>query len=244
MGLGNKHAGSFFTSFLLIGSLYYGRYRMQECHVFYEKEPIFLEQHIFICPVSPVLCCHLWPKPNHLSEVSSNALCNCMGPWTHKPKDLLFICTRWNSCLLALKRTKMSLYLNIVLLKITIQLFTLTTPQLKKGTLSLGRSLSLGTFNTTSSHVATVKSSCRSTLFPQVCTNQPIDWLRQALIPQGFPASKSRCWLTQSGQSDVDRQWSPLTAPCLLGDQDMETTRTGNTVLWVGSLKTRPYMLK
>ena len=45
----------FFISFLLIGSLYYGRCRMQECHVFYEKEPIFLEQHIFICPVSPVL---------------------------------------------------------------------------------------------------------------------------------------------------------------------------------------------
>lgn len=141
-----------------------------------------------------------------------------MGPWTHKPKDLLFICTRWNSCLPALKRTKMNLYLNIVLLKITIQLFTSTTPQFIKGTLSLVRSLSLGTFNTTSSHVATVKSFCHSTLFSQVCTNHPIYWLRQALIPQGFHASKSRRWLTQSGRSDVDRQWSPLTVPCLLGD--------------------------
>lgn len=40
-----------------------------------------------------VLYRHLWPKPNHLSSIFQCSHCNCMGPWTHKPKDLLFICT-------------------------------------------------------------------------------------------------------------------------------------------------------
>lgn len=71
MGLGNKHADSlFFISFLLMGSLYYGRCRMQECHVLYEKEPIFLEQRIFICPIGPVLCRHLWPPNTSIFQYS------------------------------------------------------------------------------------------------------------------------------------------------------------------------------
>ena len=67
MGLGNNHADSlFFIFFVLIGSLYHGRYRMQDRHVFYEKETIFLEQHLFICPISLVLSRHLQP-PNTTS---------------------------------------------------------------------------------------------------------------------------------------------------------------------------------
>lgn len=110
-GLGNNHADSlFFISFLLIGSLYHGRCRRQEFHVFYEKETIFLEQRFSsVLVVQRVVVVH-----GHLTQrVSSNALHNCV-----EPQNVLFICF-----LLTLKITKISLYLTkIFLFKITIQL--------------------------------------------------------------------------------------------------------------------------
>lgn len=60
----------------------------------YEKETIFLEQHVFIYPTLSVLRCPLW-APNTTSTFQGSVeMDSCVGPWAHKLKDLLFIHTQ------------------------------------------------------------------------------------------------------------------------------------------------------
>ena len=133
-----------------------------------------------------------------------------------------------NNFLLSLKITKISFYL--------------TKPFLFKSTIQLNRRGCPSAFSVPLllmlTHFTTLLSSPKmlhkpNNLLTLLYTN-----------PQGSQSSLSRWLLTQSEQSGADRQRSPLTAQCLLGDQDRETIRTGNTALWAGSLKTRPYVLK
>lgn len=73
-------------SFLLIGSLHHGRYRIQECRVLHKRR-LFFQSSIFLS-VLLTLCFVL--IHGHLILVSSNVVRNWVGPWTHKPSGLLF----------------------------------------------------------------------------------------------------------------------------------------------------------
>lgn len=83
--------------------------------------------------------------------VSSSAVCNCAGPWTHKPRGLLFlpVLAEWLLTGIASNKIKF-VFTKIFLFRITIRLS--------------GKSF-LSVFSTALTHFVTVNSLFHSTLF-------------------------------------------------------------------------------
>lgn len=94
-------------SFLLIGSLHHGRYRMQECRVLHRRR-LYFQNSIFLSVLFTLSFVLIY---GHLVLVSSNVVRNCVGLGTHKPSGLLFFLFLNNDFLLALHVTKLSLCL-------------------------------------------------------------------------------------------------------------------------------------